>query len=619
MSLERVVALVDMDCFYVQVEQRLNPSLLGKPCAVVQYNEWKGGGIIAVSYEARKFGVTRQMRGDEAKEKCPEIILARVPEMRGKADLTRYRDACAEVMDVLQGFADVCERASVDEAYLDLTELVKKKLEMISLEELVDKTLACSHVIGYTDTTDSSDIRGRWMAALSDDKIKNLAMGAIIIQEARDAVKEKVGFTCSAGIAHNKVLAKIAGGSHKPNQQTLLPQHSVAKFFETIPIKKVRFFGGKFGQSVITSLGVEYMSELTRYSQEELQHHFGEKSGTWLYDVCRGREYEIVRQRQLSKSCGCGKNFTGKSRLVSKEKVRYWMYQLASELSDRLRIEEEKNNRKAKLVSVGLWTETKSSRVRSFPLRYSDPESICENAMQVIKTFNSGTADKWQPGVTSLSLNASKFEDISKSSGASSIVSFFAKKEKNDEEETDSAENEAPSNTCTLSTDNLESTDFISYERDEIDHDIVNELPKEIRNEIQQFLGTSKTSERSKRTSSGIEKYTIPRNTISTDQTKITKTNASETGIYDGKYGGVQLITENPTSDSESSHNSEFICCSKCSMKIEKSKMDEHQDYHFALELQKGNEILVDHLQNREPPKKRQKGTISSFFVPKGR
>ena len=70
--------------------------------------------------------MTRQMRGDEAKEKCPDIILARVPELRGKADLTRYRDACAEVMDILQTFTDVCERASVDEAYLDLTARIEK-------------------------------------------------------------------------------------------------------------------------------------------------------------------------------------------------------------------------------------------------------------------------------------------------------------------------------------------------------------------------------------------------------------------------------------------------------------------------------------------------------------
>jgi hypothetical protein len=63
---------------------------------------------------------------------------------------------------------------------------------------------------------------------------------------------------------------------------------------------------------------------------------------TWLYDICRGREYEPVRSRQLCKSCGCGKNFPGKSKLISKEKVRYWILQLASELSDRLKIEEEK-------------------------------------------------------------------------------------------------------------------------------------------------------------------------------------------------------------------------------------------------------------------------------------
>ena len=63
---------------------------------------------------------------------------------------------------------------------------------------------------------------------------------------------------------------------------------------------------------------------------------------SWLYNVCRGIEHEVVRSRQLPKSTGCGKNFTGKMKLVSHEKVRYWMLQLASELCDRLKGEQDK-------------------------------------------------------------------------------------------------------------------------------------------------------------------------------------------------------------------------------------------------------------------------------------
>ena len=66
------------------------------------------------------------MRGDEAQEKCPDIRLVRVPEARGKANLTHYREACAEVIAVLSRFSDICEKASVDEAYLDITEHVKR-------------------------------------------------------------------------------------------------------------------------------------------------------------------------------------------------------------------------------------------------------------------------------------------------------------------------------------------------------------------------------------------------------------------------------------------------------------------------------------------------------------
>ena len=92
-SCQPVISLLDMDCFYVQVEAREQPRLAGVPAAVCQYKKWKGGAIIAVNYEARAKGVTRNMRGEEAREKCPEIELVTVPERREKADLGKYRRA----------------------------------------------------------------------------------------------------------------------------------------------------------------------------------------------------------------------------------------------------------------------------------------------------------------------------------------------------------------------------------------------------------------------------------------------------------------------------------------------------------------------------------------------
>ena len=82
--------------------------------------------IIAVGYEARKFGVTRQMRGDDAKEKCPDVNIVYVKETRGKADLSVYREAGAEVIKVLSTFSESLERASIDEAYVDLSEAVRR-------------------------------------------------------------------------------------------------------------------------------------------------------------------------------------------------------------------------------------------------------------------------------------------------------------------------------------------------------------------------------------------------------------------------------------------------------------------------------------------------------------
>ena len=243
-----------------------------------------------MGYEARKFGVSRRLRGNEAKQKCPEIKLVYVPERRGKADLSRYRQAGAEVIQILARFSDHIERASIDEAYLDITKCVHRRIEQMGFQQVEASMLPHTHVAGFSlsegppmdsdskiledrinewvECEDSAD-RGESVSygALSveggsnllkeanvemldeeEDKEEeeeedtadgvtstvqdtvetesegggsgncreqllaewlkggdlSLAVGALVAMEMRQAVLEGAGFTCSAGIAHNK-------------------------------------------------------------------------------------------------------------------------------------------------------------------------------------------------------------------------------------------------------------------------------------------------------------------------------------------------------------------------------------------------------------------------------
>lgn len=78
-----------------------------------------------------------------------------------------------------------------------------------------------------------------------------------------------------------QILAKLACGLHKPNQQTLLPPFSVPNLFESIPIKKVRSLGGKLGNRVKHELNCEFMSDLAKIPLNNLRKKFDEK--TWYY------------------------------------------------------------------------------------------------------------------------------------------------------------------------------------------------------------------------------------------------------------------------------------------------------------------------------------------------
>lgn len=106
-----------------------------------------------------------------------------------------------------------------------------------------------------------------------------LLVGAALANEIRAAIKRDTGYECSAGIAHNKILAKLACGLNKPNKQTILPLNQIPKLFDKLPIRKLRGLGGKFGEDVCSRCNVTYIGELRKYTELELQQLYDAKYG----------------------------------------------------------------------------------------------------------------------------------------------------------------------------------------------------------------------------------------------------------------------------------------------------------------------------------------------------
>ncbi|KAL6546195.1 hypothetical protein OROMI_021916 [Orobanche minor] len=434
----RVIAHIDMDCFYVQVEQRRQPTLRGHPTAVVQYNSWKGGGLIAVGYEARRYGVKRSMRGDEAKKVCPDIQLVQVPVARGKADLSVYRNAGSEVVSILSSKGR-CERASIDEVYLDLTEAAETLLSEnppVRLEAISEEALK-SHVLGlHLEGSNSGDCVREWfLGSNADHHDKLLACGALIVAELRLEVLKEAEFTCSAGIAHNKILAKLASGLNKPAQQTIVPSSSVKKLLESLPIKKMKQLGGKLGTTLQNELCVDTVGDLLKFSEEKLQ----ERYDTWLWNIARGICGEEVEGRLLPKSHGSGKTFPGRQALKTVSSVQKWLYELCEELNERLLNDLEQNKRIARTLTLhaSAYKLNNSELLKKFPskscpLRYGITK-IQEDALNLfhaglreyIGIYHVRTKESKQHewAITGLTISASKIDVIP--SGTHSIKKYF--------------------------------------------------------------------------------------------------------------------------------------------------------------------------------------------------
>uniref|UniRef100_A0ACB8EPE7 Uncharacterized protein n=1 Tax=Sphaerodactylus townsendi TaxID=933632 RepID=A0ACB8EPE7_9SAUR len=265
-DLRRVIVHLDLDCFYAQVETICNPELRGKPLGVQQKNL-----LITCNYEARKLGVKKTTTVKEAKEKCPELLL-----VKGE-DLTKYREMSYKVTALLEEFTPLVERLALDENFMDVTEMVEKRLEEWGKD-------------AFSQMPVSGHVYGNRTVSLHDLAHVKLAIGSQIAAEMRESVRSRLGLTGCAGIASNKLLAKMVSGTFRPNQQTiLLPESRRDLIAHLDNIKKLPGIGSKTAQR-LAALGLTTICSLQMCPAAVLEKELGVSAARTLQKVCRGED-----------------------------------------------------------------------------------------------------------------------------------------------------------------------------------------------------------------------------------------------------------------------------------------------------------------------------------------
>jgi DNA polymerase-4 len=230
-SIKRRILHIDMDAFFAAVEERRDSTLLGKSVVIGGMGDpTKRGVVSTANYDARKYGVHSAMPLRTAYKLCPHAVFLPV-------DYEAYSAASQQFKSVLLTITPLMEDVGIDEAFLDVSELL--------------------------DASES------------------------IVVRIKTRIKEKTGLTCSIGIAPNKLLAKIASDMKKPDGLTILNEGDVECQLWPLPIRKLYGVGPKT-EAHLKDIGIETIGQLAASSIEKLIETFGNSYGHYLYDASRG-------------------------------------------------------------------------------------------------------------------------------------------------------------------------------------------------------------------------------------------------------------------------------------------------------------------------------------------
>ncbi|CUA76005.1 DNA polymerase eta subunit [Rhizoctonia solani] len=271
-----------------------------------------------------------------------------------------------------------------------------------------------------------------------------LSIAAELMRDIRQATFEKLGYTLSAGIARNKMLAKLSASYRKPMAQSVLRNVAIPGYLGPMPFQKIRFLGGKLGDAMATQFGATTVSELREIELEDMQRRCGEES-IWVWNVLRTivkvvspdfprynceltlYHYTTVKERTALKSMMASKNV--RPAITKTEQARHWLAVLSAELAVRLT--------DARKVNPTVWPRTLVLHIRqgsnaprskqvTFPFaREFSATTILAPAEKLWRMLLPGTGDL-TVGVINVALGFAGLDALE--AGQKGIEGFFSTK-----------------------------------------------------------------------------------------------------------------------------------------------------------------------------------------------
>ncbi|MFT5136782.1 MAG: DNA polymerase-4 [Arenicella sp.] len=355
----RKILHIDMDAFYASVEQRDDPQLRGKPVVVGGRPE-RRGVVAACSYEARKFGIHSAMPSSRAIKLCKDVVFL-------PPRFEAYREASRKIHEVFKCYTSLIEPLSLDEAFLDVTELAGE-------------------------------------AGSATD----------IARQIKQQIQQDVNLTASAGVSYNKFLAKIASDMDKPDGLYVIRPEAAERFIEQLEIRK--FHGiGKVTEKKLQALGIYKGSDLKALTKLQLQTQFG-RTGGYYYNIARGIDDRPVKPHRVRKSVGSETTF--ENNLLNKKEIWQTLQRLSLSVAQSM----EKRNLGAATVTLKvrysdfqLITRSKTSAQLS-----QSQEQILEVLPELLKKTEVGKRPIRLIGVTLA--NLVQIDDQKKSDSDSQLV-----------------------------------------------------------------------------------------------------------------------------------------------------------------------------------------------------